>query len=169
MPKTRAQKAEMVGDLSNKLSGARSVVISQILGLTVSEMTELKSLLRKEGVSNQVVKISLLKLALARAGMAADSFDIHSQISVSYADDETSAARILKDFAKEHENLKLVSGFLEKQSLSLPQVMELANLPSKQQLLGQLANVLAGPSKGLVTVLSGNLRGLVQVLSQVQR
>lgn len=169
MPKTRLQKEDIVKSLTNSLKESKSIVLSKITGLSVAEMTELRKKLREENVGHKVVKISLLKRALRLAGLSDKNVGVKTQVAVSYGEDETAPARILKSFGKEHENLQLLFGYLEKQQVTLEQVNALATLPTKQQLLGQLASVLAGPARGLVMVLSGNFRGLVRVLSQVKR
>jgi large subunit ribosomal protein L10 len=169
MPKTRLQKEDIIKDMTDSLKEAKSVVLSKITGLTVAETTELRRKLREEKVKHKVIKISLLKRSLHNAGMSTDNVGVKTQVAVSLSEDETAAARILKNFGKDHENLQPLLGYLEKQQLTLEQVNALANLPTKLQLLGQFASVLSAPARGLATVLSGNLRGLVRVLSQVKK
>jgi len=169
MAKTRAQKEKTVEQLAKAFKSAKSVIFSEIKGLNVADTSELRVLLRKEKVGHTVAKLTLVKRALREAGLKADSLDFKTQVAVSYSDDETAAARILKKFSIGHESLKLLSGFLEGESIDGQKLKALAGTPSRKELLGQLVSVIAGPAKGLVTVLSGNLRGLVQVLSQIKK
>jgi large subunit ribosomal protein L10 len=82
--------------------------------------------------------------------------------------DEVSAAKTLHEFMVDHPSLAFVGGLMSDQVgwrlATAAEVTALATLPSRQQLLGQLAGTVASPLRGFVNVLSGNLRGLVQVL-----
>ncbi|OGE81043.1 MAG: 50S ribosomal protein L10 [Candidatus Doudnabacteria bacterium RIFCSPHIGHO2_01_FULL_43_23] len=169
MAKTIDQKKAIVKKLADAFKSSKSVIFSDIKGLNVADTSELRSLLREEKVGHTVAKLTLVKRALREVGLKTDGMDFKTQVAVSYAGDETSAARILKKFSKSHENLKPMSGFLEGESIDAEKVTVLANMPTKHELLGQLVSVIAGPSRGLVTVLSGNLRGLVRVLSQIKK
>ena len=169
MAKTFDQKKEIVKKLTDAFKSSKSVIFSDIKGLNVADTSKLRVLLRKEKVGHTVAKLTLVKRALREAGLKVENFDFKTQVAISYAGDETTAARILKQFSKGHENLKVMSGFLEGESIDGQKVTVLASIPSRQDLLGQLVSVIAGPARGLVTVLSGNLRGLVQVLSQVKK
>ena len=169
MPKTLDQKKETVKKLTDAFKSSKSVIFSEIKGLNVADTSELRAQLRKEKVGHTVAKLTLVKRALRQAGLKVKDFDFKTQVAVSFSDDETAAARILKKFSKGNENLKVLSGFLEGESIDEAKIAQLASMPSRKDLLGQLVSVIAGPSRGLVTVLSGNLRGLVQVLSQVKK
>jgi large subunit ribosomal protein L10 len=169
MAKSKAQKKDIVQALSEKLKSAKLLVISEIKGLKVSDTTKLRSGLRKQQVGHQVVKLSLLKIALRKAGIKTDDLDLHTQVAVSFCEDDTAAARELKKFSSKNESLKMLCGFLEGKYLNRPEVARLASIPSRQDLLGHLVGVLSGPARGVVVALQGNLRGLVRVLSQVKR
>jgi len=169
MAKTKDQKKQVVDKLTEKFKASKSIVFSEIKGLNVADTSALRKQLREGSVQHTVVKLTLLKLALRKAGIKVDDFDFKTQVAVSFSEDEVAAAKILKSFAKKNENLKMLSGYLEGKRLSEVELNNLASLPSKTELLGQLVSVLSGPSRGLVTVLSGNLRGLVQVLSQIKK
>ncbi|HLC45013.1 MAG: 50S ribosomal protein L10 [Candidatus Doudnabacteria bacterium RIFCSPHIGHO2_01_FULL_50_11] len=169
MPKTRAQKIDIVQTLAENFKKARGIVLSEIRGLTMSETDKLRKQLRDGGIKHQVVKISLLKLALRKAGFPTKEVKLATQVAVSYSEDETAAARELRKFGKTNEKLKFLGGFLENKFIDQAQVTALAAIPSRVDLLGQFVSVLQGPSRGLVTVLSGSHRGLVQVLSQIKK
>ena len=169
MPKTKDQKKKIVEKLTKIFKEAKSIVFSEVKGLNVADTSELRKQLREEKAGHTVAKLSLIKIALQRAGIKPGKLDFKTQVAISFADDETTAARVLKAFSKKHDQLKSLAGFLEGEEIDAGKVNQLASLPTKQQLLGQLASVLAGPARGLVTVLSGNHRGLVRVLSQVKK
>lgn len=169
MAKTRAQKVETVKVLEDGFKKSKLIVFSEIKGLSVADITKLRGLLRKEEITHTVAKVSLLRRALNKVGIKTDKLNLVTQTAVSFGKDETAAARLLKNFSREHENLKLLCGFLGNEYIDGPRLGQLASIPSRLDLLGQLASVIAGPTRGLVTVLSGSHRGLVQVLSQIKK
>lgn len=168
MPKTRQQKTTDVDQLTKALQGMKGVVFSGFVGLTVKENTELRSLLRKEGVTLTVAKRTLLKKALKEANLPEvpeTTFPGGVQLAIA-SQDEIAPARVLYEYAKKHPALTLRGGFLGTALLTPEQVMSLATLPGKDALRGQLASVIAAPLRGFVSVLAGPLRGLVTVLSK---
>jgi large subunit ribosomal protein L10 len=165
---TRKQKEEIVSDLIGKLKSSKAVVFSDFKGLSVKDMTILRRELRSEGVDFKVVKKTLINIALKDTGMSADTKVMEGQIAVAVSqEDEVAAAKIIAKMAKANENIKIVSGILGKNTLSREEVMALAKLPSKEELLAKLVGTLNAPVSGFVRVLSGNMRGLVQVLKAV--
>lgn len=166
MAKTFEQKKQIVDKLTAGLKAAKLIVFSEIKGLNNKDTTSLRSALRKEQVKHTVVKLSLVKLALNRLGIKLTGGSPATQVAVSFSEDDTASARVLKEFGKGSDKLKMLFGFLDKAPLDAAQLSVLAAVPTRPVLLSQLVSVLAGPARGLVTVLSGSHRGLVQVLSQ---
>lgn len=163
---TKQQKKTIVQNLTDELSRAKSVVFSDFKGLKTKDSQELRAALRKEGVSHQVVKITLLKRVLGQSGADVSSFKFQVPLAVSMSfDDEVAPARVLNLFAKTHESLKILAGIFDGKMVDAAGVKVFASLPGKQELYGQLVSVIAGPLRGLVTVLSGNIRGLINVLN----
>ncbi|HYC79969.1 MAG TPA: 50S ribosomal protein L10 [Candidatus Binatia bacterium] len=168
MATTRQEKEAQLKSLVADLSEAKGVVFAEYRGLTVKEIDKIRKNLRKENVKYQVVKVTLLKKAFEELGINSDEFKYTGPVAVAISqDDETTPARIIKALNKEHQNLTLGGGVIEKKVIGKQMVIQLADLPSKQQLLGQLVSVIAGPARGLVTVLSGNARQLVYALNAI--
>ena len=84
-------------------------------------------------------------------------------------EDEVAPAKMLADFAKKHEALKILGGILEGKTVDKTAIGFLAKLPSKPELLAKLVGSLQSPISNMVNVLAGNLRGLVQVLNAYQK
>jgi len=82
--------------------------------------------------------------------------------------DQTAPAKTLYEFSKTNEKLKILGGILENNVLSIPQVLSLAQLPSKQELLAKAVGSISAPPRNLVNVLQGNIRNLINVLSQIK-
>ena len=83
--------------------------------------------------------------------------------------DEVAPAKLVYEFSKTNENVKILGGLLENNALSVAQVTSLAQLPSKQELLAKMVGSISAPTRNFVGVLQGNIRGLVQVLSQIKK
>lgn len=168
MATSRQEKEEQLAQIVDELTNAKGVVFAQYRGLTVKEIDKIRKSLKKDSIKYSVVKMTLLKKAFEKLGIKAENFQYSGPIAVATSnEDETTPARLIKSFFKEHPNLVLDGGVLNKEVVDKQTVMRLADLPSKQQLLGQLLSVIAGPTRGLVTVLSGNMRQLVYALNAI--
>ena len=165
---TKIQKKELVKDLAEKIKASKAVVFSDFKGLSVKNMTALRKELMAKGVSFQVLKKTLLTIALKDAEIDMDARKLEGQIAVAVSkEDEVEAAKIIAKMAKANENLKILGGLLGKDILSQEEVTNLAKLPGKKEMLGRLVGTLNAPVSGFVNVLAGNLRGLVQVLKAI--
>lgn len=166
---SRAKKEEIVAHISELLSESRMTVVMNYSGLTVKEMQELRKNAREQDVVVTVAKNRLVKLALSSNKALKDvSTDVLSgQVGLAFGiSDEVAPAQVLADFAKEHPSLELVGSFnADGAEFSAEQVAELAKLPSKDVLRGQVVGTIAAPLSGFVNVLQGNMRGLVNVLN----
>jgi large subunit ribosomal protein L10 len=166
MAVSKQRKQDDLRGLTEELENARGVVFSEYGGMTVKEIDELRKKLRAENVRYQVVKVTLLKKALAALGIKGDDFKYNGPVAVAFSqDEETAPARILKSMSKGNPKIVIDGGVFNKELVAQSVIEKLASLPTKEQLLGQLLSVLNGPARGLVTVLSGNTRNLVNVLN----
>lgn len=162
---TKLQKKELVKNLAEKIKDSKAAVFSDFKGLSVKDMTILRKELREKNVKLEVLKKTLLNLALKDAGFDLDARKIEGQIAVAVsADDEIVAAKIIAKLAKANKNLKIAGGLLGKNILSQEEVVALSKLPEKEELLAKLVGTIKAPVSGFVNVLAGNIRGLVQVL-----
>jgi large subunit ribosomal protein L10 len=165
---TRQQKEEIVKELAQKIKDSKAVVFSDFKGLTVSDMTTLRSELREKEIDFKVLKKTLMTIALKDAGIEMDITKMEGQIAVAVsAGDEVEASKIIAKMAKVNENLKIAGGILGDKVLSQEEVVALSKLPSKDELLAKLVGTLNAPISGFANVLAGNIRGLVQVLKAV--
>ena len=167
MAKTRKEKENIVSKLSEELELAKSAVVFNYKGLSVSETEKLRAELRKNEVAFSIVKNSLLKIALDNKKIEIDQALLDQPLAVAFGMiDEVSAAKGVNTFAKEHEAIEILGGIYQNGYISKEKVLVLANLPSKEELYAKVVGCLAAPMSGMVNVLCGNLRGLVNVLLQ---
>lgn len=169
MPKTRVQKEAKVTDLVADLKAMKSIVFANYEKLPVSDIEALRKLCRAEGVSYTVAKKTLLKKAMAEAGLTIDPKAIEGNFATLIAmTDEVAPAKIAVKFAKDHEALTVKGGVLDGALVDAKAIVALSKLPGKQELLAKLVGSLNAPVSGFVNVLAGNLRGLVTVLTRIQ-
>lgn len=165
---TKEQKKILVKNLADKLKTSRAVVFSDYKGLSVKDMSKLRKELRREGVDFQVLKKTLVNIAMKDAGLDVDVRKMEGQIALAISQgDEVAAAKIIAGTAKSNENIKIISGILGHEVVPADKVIALSKLPSKEELLAKLVGSINAPVSGLVNVLAGNLRNLVQVLRAI--
>lgn len=170
MPKTRAQKAEIVSKVADRFKSMKAAAFSSVSGYTMAQADDLRAKAREAEVEVFITKKSLLKLAAKEAGLpdfSEDMLEGSVLTAVAYGD-EVSAAKLLKELTKKNEAMSLLGGVLEGSVIDAAGVNRLAALPSKQQLLGQLVGTLNAPVSGFVNVLAGNIRGLVTVMNAIK-
>ncbi len=97
---TKDQKVQLVTEVSEHLAASKSVVFANFKGLTVKDLSKLKTELRASGATLKVLKKTLLNIALEKAGMQADARKLEGQVATIFSPDEVSAAKKLADFAK---------------------------------------------------------------------
>ncbi len=171
MPKTRQQKEEQVKKLSEKLSQAKSVVFADYKGLSMKQLSELRSKLRELNAEFTITKNTLLKLAFSNSSLMTHDSSLYNGPTaalLSY-DDEISPIKILVKMLKDSGLGKVKLGFLGSDQLDEAKIIELSSLPTKVELRGGVVGVLVAPLQGMVSVLQGNLRNLVYALSEIQK
>ncbi len=166
----RTTKERLVAELHDKLQRASATVLTDFQGLTVAEVTELRDVLAAQQVEYRVVKNTLMRLAGHETGTSVLEPFLKGTCAVAIGfDDPTIPARLLKGFMKTNAKLKIKAGALGTRLLSPDQVGALAEMPSREVLLGRLLGTLNAVPTGLVTVLSGVPRAFVGVLAAIQR
>ncbi|PIP25050.1 MAG: 50S ribosomal protein L10 [Candidatus Nealsonbacteria bacterium CG23_combo_of_CG06-09_8_20_14_all_36_12] len=169
MSLTKAQKEKIVEDLTNDLKQQKSVVFVAIGGLKVKDLSGLRRKLKEIGGKLKVVKKTLMKIAFEKMGLKLPENLIGEIALVSAFENEILPIKSVHQFSKENENLKILSGIFEGKLLEKEKIIEIAELPTKEELLARLVRSVSAPISGLVNVLQSNLRGLVYILSTIKR
>ena len=167
---SRDKKETLVAELAELFADAKGTVGATYAGLSVADMQALRKAAREQGVAIKVVKNRLVRVALSQNDKfkAADTSLLEGQLVYAFSsDDEVASAQVLAAFAKTHPAMQLVAGFDgDGNALDTATVKALADLPTKEQLQGQLVSVLAAPLTQFLGVANGAQRGFAQVLSQ---
>lgn len=166
----KAEKTFFVENLTEELKSAKSVVLINFVGMGVKAQQELKKRLAEAGAKMVVVKNTLLKLAgkaakIDEAVLTADILAGQTALIIS-TQDPLSPIQILGKFNKEFEVPQMKVGIIEGDFQNAETLTKIADLPSKDILLGQLLGVLMAPSYGLVSTLNAGPQKLVYILEQ---
>lgn len=162
MKMTRARKAEVVRDLTRRLQDSPNLYLTDFSGIAVKPMTELRRKLREVGVEYRVVKNTLVLQAMAAASVAGVEDVVTGPTALVFVgSDPIGAARVLREFQKENQTLTVKAGLLEGLSVTAEEVMRMATLPSREELLAQVGGAFQAPLQGFVGALTGLLHQFV--------
>ena len=162
-------KKAIVAEVNEAASGALSAVIADYRGLTVSEMTELRKLAREQNVFLRVVRNTLARRAVEGTEFECLSESLVGPTILAFSiDDPGAAARIIKDYAKEHDDLEVKALAVGGVMYGAAEIDRLAKLPTREQALGQLAGLLQAPIAKFARTINEVPSGLARVLAAVK-
>ncbi len=169
---TRQKKEAIVATLVNDMSGSGSIVLADVTGINVAEMTELRTNFREAGVSFTIVKNTLLKRVFDSVDVSKDEpvyALTQGPTAIAFGKDEVVPVRILKKFAMDHKGRPSIKGgFVSGESLSMEQMLDLADMPGRDELLAKLLGSMNAPLQGFVSVSSGLIRKLLYALNAIR-
>jgi large subunit ribosomal protein L10 len=162
----RDQKAEIIAELEARLRSTSTVLAADFRGLSVKQLSELRGQLRNADAGLTIAKNTLARRAAATADQQALlGFLIGPTGLVWVNGDPAVAAKVLNDASRRFEHLEIKGGLLEGRTLTAAELRHLATLPSREQLLTQLAGGVAAPLRGLAGSLTNVITGLAQALN----
>jgi len=149
----RSEKEAVIGEVTELAAKAQTLVMAEYRGITVADMTRLRSNARSQGVN-----LSVLKNTLARRAVSGSSFEVVSDqmtgpLIYGFSVDAVAAAKVVSDFAKTNDKLVIRGGVFAGKALDVNGVKQLANIPSKEVLLAQLCGLLKSPISRTAVVL----------------
>ena len=163
-----AEKARLIEDMTERLGRASAAVLLQTEGLTVAETQDLRRKLRAQGIELYVIKNTLLRKASEAANYQDISALLNGQTAIALGfGEEVAPAKAITDYlktAKTAKPVKVKAGILERGPITAKQVEDLAKVPSRDQLRGQVVGTIMGPLNQTYGVLSAPLRDLINVL-----
>jgi large subunit ribosomal protein L10 len=149
----RSEKEAVISDVTGLAAKAQTLVMAEYRGITVADMTRLRSSARSNGVN-----LSVLKNTLARRAVAGSAFEVVANqmtgpLIYSFSTDAVAAAKVVADFAKTNDKLVIRAGAYGGKALDVNGVKQLASIPSKEVLLAQLCGLLKSPISRTAVVL----------------
>ena len=161
----RTQKAEAVQSLNGLFANAGAVVVAHYTGMTVAQMGELRSRLRKAGASFKVAKNRLAVRALEGTPANGISDLFKGPTGIAYSKDPVAAPKVLVAYAKENDKLKILGGVAVGSVLNPQGIKALAELPSLDQLRSKIIGLVQAPATKIAGVLQAPAGSLARVIS----
>lgn len=162
----KAEKTDLIKQLLEKVNASPFLFVVDYTGLTVNRFEELRKRLRDAGAELHVYKNTLVKKATEQAGYPEEIGDalVGQSAVVTGEKDVCAAAKVMKNFAAEFQKPQLKAGVLDGKYLAVENIQALADLPSREVLLGQLLGVLQAPASQLVRLFNEPAASLARVL-----
>jgi len=165
----KEEKGQVITDLKEKFSKAKSVVFTDYKGMTVAELTALRGLLRKSSLEYRIVKNTLAKIAAndTHINVAADVFKGPIGVAIGYDDPVLTVKKVL-EFAKTNEKLKLRGAVVEGRFCEPGEMKAIADLPSREVLLSMMAGVFQAPMSKMAGALAATVSSFAYALEALK-
>lgn len=158
MALTKAQKNTILDELKEKIDKQKSIAFCDFTGLKVKDLSELRKIMREQNCELKVAKKTLMSLALKEKNISADLDKLQGEVALGFGyNDEVSPFKTIYNFAKGKENLKMLGGLIAGQFYGKDQAVELAKLPSREELVAKLLFVPNVPISSIFNILQGSL------------
>ncbi len=167
----QGEKQEEVTTLSDTVGQAENAFLVDFKGLDVARSTDLRIKLREKEGRLRIVKNRLAKRAFTEGALEVLDSNFVGQTAIAYplGDDVVGVAKVLRDFAEEHEIAPVKAGVVDGRVITPEEFAVLADLPSRDELIAKVLYLMQYPITGLATVLNGVIRNFVVVLGAVQQ
>ena len=164
----RPEKIAILDEIRNNVTDSDFVLLVDYDGLTVERMNELRTKLGSVNARMQIVRNSLFKLVAREQGWKQIEDDLAGPTATITGTDDVAAAKALKEFSADDNRPVVKCGMLQQTFVSADEVNRLANLPSREILLGMFVSTVAQPLMGLPRVLNQKLLSLLYVLKAAE-
>ena len=170
MSQTKEQKKKIIEKLEENIAKQKAMVFVAIEGLKAAKTFDLRKQLKEADCLLQVVKKTLMNLAFKEKKFDFNAKELKGQPALIFGlKDEVAPAKIAFNFSKENENLKILGGFFEDKFRDREEIIALAEIPSKEQLLSKVVSSIFSPVSNFVNILQGNIRNFVYLLSIIKK
>ena len=163
----RARKKQVVSELKDVFEHSGIIVAAKYTGITVAEMSNLRTKMRENSANVRVAKNRLARIAIEKSPPEGMKHLLVDQIVLMYSEDPVTAAKISVEFAKTNENLKIVGGAMGDKILDSNGVTEVSKLPSREEVLSSISALLTAPGGALVANLTSPASAIAGVLENI--
>ena len=164
----RAQKEKVVEELGQIFESSGVVVVAHYEGLTVAEMQDLRASMREAGGSVRVAKNRLAKIALEGKPAASIAQYLTGMTVLAYSEDPVAAAKVMDKYAKDNEKLVILGGAMGEEALDTAGVARVAKMPSREELLAQIASILGAPASNIAGAIGAPASNIASILSTIE-
>lgn len=167
---SKQKKQEIVQNLNKAFKESEVIIFTDFKGMSVNALTELRNNIRETGGKYLVAKKTLIKRALKDNKLeGVNPLEMEGQIGIAFAYiDSAATSKVIYESQKIKKAPRILSGFMNGNLLTSDKIIQLATLPSRQELLANFVGSINAPIVGFVNVLSGNIRGLVYALQAIK-
>jgi large subunit ribosomal protein L10 len=166
--KNREQKAEAISTFTEGIGQATNAFVLDFKGITVPQVTELRKQVRESGSDYVVIKNTLALIAVKDSPLKKLTGTFSGMTAIAYnTTDPVALAKVLTKFAKDVPTVQFKGALLAGQVVAAGEIQNIANLPSRDELLAKLLYLMQHPIRGLAVVLNGTIRNLAVVLDQI--
>ncbi len=163
-----AEKEQVVAALKAKLVNMQAAAVAEYRGLTVAQMTDLRSGARGQGVYVQVVKNTLLKRALSGTGFSVMEEFLVGPVVFATSEDPVALAKLMSDFAKRNDKFVITGGALGNKAMDAPAIQQLSKMPSREELIARLMGTMQAPVSTFVRTLNEVPGRFVRTLAAIR-
>jgi len=169
MALTKAQKQKIVEDLKEKIAKQKAIIFIDFSGLKVKDLSGLRRKLKVADCQLKVAKKTLMGIAFKGAKIEVEAKKLPGEVALVFGyKDPISPAKIVYQFAAMNPSLKILGGFFENKFRELEEIITLAQLPTREELLVRLVGSIQAPVSNFVRILEANIKGLIYVLTKVK-
>ncbi|SEB46921.1 MULTISPECIES: 50S ribosomal protein L10 [Pseudomonadota] len=164
----RAQKEKLVEDLGQIFESSGVVVVAHYEGMTVKQMQDLRARMRVVGGSVRVAKNTLAKIALEGKAIAKMGDLLTGMTVLTFSEDPVAAAKVSESYAKDNERFVILGGAMGGTVLDPVGVKAVASLPSREELLAQIASMIGAPASNIAGAIGAPASNIAGILSTIE-
>jgi len=169
MALSKEQKTKVIEKLRESIAKQKAMVFVNFAGLKAKDVESLRDNLGKIGAKFVVAKKTLARLAFSEHKIDFPEKDINNELAIVFGfEDEIAPAKVIYDFSKDQESLKIIGGYMESGFLAGEEMITLAQLPSRKELFANLVGTLSAPISNFVYVQKANIKGLIYALEAIK-
>ena len=150
---SKSKKNNYIKEMKDFFTKTSSIFVTHYQGLTVKQIDELRSEMRKHGILFKITKNRITKLALGESKFKKLENLFTGPTAVAFSEDAITSAKILTKFAKKNSNLKIIGGIMEEEPLTVEEVQKIATLPTLEEARAKIVGILTTPAQKIISIL----------------
>ena len=149
----KEKKQSYIKEMTTHFDKSEAVIVAHYQGLTVNQLDQLRAKMREHGIIFKITKNRITKLALEKTRCKELSNLFSGPTAVALSKDAITSAKILTNFSKDHENLKILGGIMGNDILDVAGVQNVASLPSLEEARAKIVGILQSPAQKIASIL----------------
>ena len=149
----KEQKKSYISEMTTQFENSKAIMVTHYKGLTMPQLDELRKKMREHGIIFKITKNRITKLALEKTSRKDLSNLFTGPTAVAMSDDAITSAKILTNFSKENQKLKILGGIMGKDLLDVAGVKNIATLPSIDEARAKIVGILRSPAQKIASIL----------------